>query len=210
MTRILIAGATGLVGSHVLSRALADERVTCIVAPTRRALSPHAKLVNPVTDFSNLQADARWWQVDGAVCTLGTTRAKAGSAEAFRAVDFHLQLQVARQARASGVQRFALTSSMGADPASRFQYLRTKGELEVEVEHLGWPSLTIVRPGFIGGERNERRVVERIMGPVLLALSPLLPRRYRVSPAQEIARLLLEGAVRGAAGTRIIGADQIA
>lgn len=210
MTRILIAGATGLVGSYVLSHALADERVSCIVAPTRRALSPHAKLVNPVTDFSAQRASDSWWQVDGAVCALGTTRAKAGSAEAFRAVDLHLQLQVARHARANGVQRFALTSSMGADPASRFEYLRTKGELEVEVERLGWPSLTIVRPGFIGGKRNEHRLAERIMGPVLKVVSPLLPRRYRISPAQQIARTLLEGAIRGANGTRIISADQIA
>ena len=147
MTRILIAGATGLVGGHVLSRALADDRIDSVIAPTRRPLATHHKLTNPVLDFSRLPADADWWAVDGVVCSLGTTRASAGSAEAFRAVDFGLQLAVARHTRDHGAERFALTSSMGADPGSRFLYLRTKGELEVAVTHLRWRSLTIVRPG---------------------------------------------------------------
>ena len=37
MTRLLLVGATGLVGGHVLEQALADPRVSVVVAPTRRA-----------------------------------------------------------------------------------------------------------------------------------------------------------------------------
>ncbi|MDB5501596.1 MAG: hypothetical protein JWR89_1498, partial [Tardiphaga sp.] len=36
MTRLLIAGATGLVGGLVLQQALADPRVTRVIALTRR------------------------------------------------------------------------------------------------------------------------------------------------------------------------------
>ena len=46
MTKLLLAGATGLVGGEALALSLADERVTQVVAPTRRPLPPHPKLLN--------------------------------------------------------------------------------------------------------------------------------------------------------------------
>lgn len=78
MTRILIAGATGLVGAQVLKLALTDRRVSEVIAPTRvPMLASHAKLTNRVVDMTKLPADASWWVVDGVVCTIGTTREKA-------------------------------------------------------------------------------------------------------------------------------------
>ena len=54
MSRLLLAGATGLVGHATLERALASTRVAQVVAPTRRPLAPHPKLLNPVVDFDTL------------------------------------------------------------------------------------------------------------------------------------------------------------
>ena len=72
MSRLLILGATGLVGQQVLAQALADPSVVQVVAPTRRSLAPHPKLLNPIVDFKALpQAD--WWAADAVVCCLGTT-----------------------------------------------------------------------------------------------------------------------------------------
>jgi uncharacterized protein YbjT (DUF2867 family) len=210
VTKLLIAGATGLVGSHVLAQALADTRVTQVVAPTRRPLAEHPKLHNPVLDFTHIPGDAEWWRVDGMICALGTTRATAGSAAAFRVVDFDYPLAMARFARAGGARRLALTSSMGADPRSRFLYSRTKGELEVALRQLGWESLTVVRPGLLGGERAEFRRGERFAAAILGALAPVLPRRLRISPAERVARVLLEGVVAGAAGTQLVDAGQLA
>lgn len=49
--RVLLAGATGLVGAQVLQRLLADPRCSGVVAPTRRALAlTDPKLLNPVLD----------------------------------------------------------------------------------------------------------------------------------------------------------------
>ena len=78
MTRLLLVGATGLVGGHVLDQALADPRVSAVVAPTRRALAPRPGLINPVVDFDRLPQDADWWAVDAVICTLGTTARKGG------------------------------------------------------------------------------------------------------------------------------------
>jgi uncharacterized protein YbjT (DUF2867 family) len=210
MTRILVVGATGLVGHHVIAKALADSRITRIVAPTRRPLAAHAKLDNPLVDFGRLPAGADWWDVDGVICALGTTRAKAGSDQAFRVVDHDYPLAVARLARKHGASRFALNSSVGANARSKLLYPRTKGEVEEALKAMGFQSLTVVRPGLIGGDRDEFRLGERIATAVLGILGPVLPRSYRISPADRIADALIEAAVTGAPGVHLIGSAELA
>jgi uncharacterized protein YbjT (DUF2867 family) len=63
------------------------------------------------------------------ICTLGTTIKAAGSQAAFAAVDRDLPIQVAKLAKASGATRFALNSSLGANPVGNF-YLRTLAEVQ--------------------------------------------------------------------------------
>ncbi len=122
MTRLLIAGATGLVGKLVLEQALADKRVSRVIALTRRPIASSDKLENVVIDFSDMPDQAAWWSVDGVVSALGTTRATANSRSAYRAVDYDYPLAVACHARDHGATHFALTSSLGADPRSPFVY----------------------------------------------------------------------------------------
>lgn len=142
----MLVGATGLMGRHVLQRALADPRVDAIVAPTRRALPTHAKLSSPSVDYEWLDEDASWWRADAVICTLGTTLRTAGSEAAFRRVDHDYPLAVARLARAHGTPTYVLNSAIGADAGSRFFYNRVKGELENALRLVGFDSLTLVRP----------------------------------------------------------------
>jgi hypothetical protein len=79
MTKILMASATGMVGAATLTPLLADNRVEDVVAPTRRPIRPHAKLLNPIMISRELQTDAAWWAVAGAILSLVTMRANAGS-----------------------------------------------------------------------------------------------------------------------------------
>lgn len=207
--RLLLIGASGLVGAHALALALADPRVARVVAPTRRALPAHPKLENPIVDFEALPRDAAWWAADGAVSALGTTIRVAGSQAAFRRVDVDYVVETAALARAAGVRAFALNTALGADPSARNFYLRCKGEAERGVEALGFPALTLVRPALIGGERAQPRPMERLAIGITNALSPLLPRRYRVVHAERIARRLLEGALRDEPGLRIVESEAI-
>ena len=209
MKTILLVGATGLVGQSVLQQALNDSRVAKVVAPTRRPLPPHSRLENPVVDFDARPADAPQWAVDGIICTLGTTIKKAGSQPAFRKVDHDYPLAVATLARRHGAVAFALTSSVGADPRSRNFYLRTKGETERALAGCGFPSLTLVRPSFIGGVRAERRPLEALGLAVFGGIAWLVPRRYRIVPAERIARALLEAALANEPGIRIVESEAI-
>ena len=208
--RLILAGATGLVGRHVLARALADPRVTHVVAPTRRPLPAHPNLDAPLVDFDALPADAAWWRADAVICALGTTMKTAGSRDAFRRVDHDYPLAIADLARRHGTPVYVLNSAMGADAQSRVFYNRVKGELESALRTRGFASLRLVRPGLIGGDRDERRLGETLATHLLRTLHPLLPTKWRINPAERIADALLRAALDPPAGVHVIASHALA
>jgi len=209
MAVLILLGAAGLVGRSVLAQALADARVTRVVAPTRRPLFSHARLENPVVDFDALPEKASWWRADAVICMLGATMRKAGSQAAFRRVDHDYPLAAARLARAQGAPTFVLNSAVGANAHSRVFYNRVKGEVEEALAALGFPSLVLVRPSLIGGERDEVRPAERLAQKVLGLAPFLLPPRYRLVPHERLARALLDAALRPPPGRTVIESEAI-
>ncbi|PFH11795.1 uncharacterized protein YbjT (DUF2867 family) [Collimonas sp. PA-H2] len=203
--KILVLGATGLVGGEALQRALADSRIEQVIAPTRRHLPRHVKLVNPVApELGLLLPDAAHWAVDAVICAIGTTIGKAGSKVAFRHVDYELPIAFAKLAHQQGAQAFALVSSPGASLSIPLYYCRTKGELERDIVNIGFKSLTIVRPGMIGGARDEFRIAERGVHALATILRPLLPRGLRINPAANIAKILVKSVIAPEPGRRMI------
>ena len=100
---ILLAGATGLVGTQILKLLLADGGVSQVHVLSRRALDiTHPKLRVSVVDFRNLPALD---PVDEVYLALATTEKDAGSREAFRAVDFDANLAVAKAGFDAGARR---------------------------------------------------------------------------------------------------------
>lgn len=208
--RLLLVGSTGLVGRHLLAQALAHPAIASVVTPVRRVVPVQAKRIAPVVDFDALPDDAPWWQADAVVCTLGTTMRAAGSQAAFRRVDHDYPLAVARLAHRHGTPTFVLNSAVGADATSRVFYNRVKGEVERDLAMVGFRSLTLVRPGLIGGLREEVRLGERAALVALGALGPLLPRRWRINPAERIAQRLFEAAMAAAPGVHVVTSEQMA
>lgn len=204
----MIVGATGAVGHQVLTAALADPRIDEVVAPTRRPLPAHAKLLNPVVDFAHLPVDADWWQVDAVICTLGTTIKVAGSQSAFAAVDRDLPITVAKLAREAGATRYALNSSLGASLTGNF-YQRTKAQAEAGIRDCGYPVFTIVRPSLIDARRERSRPGEVAGILVARLLRPLIPSRYRAVKPEAIARALLDGVLVAQSGEHVIESEHI-
>src|SRR3984957_18471142 len=123
--KMLLLGASGLVGKNVLAQALAHPAITSVVAPTRLPLAPHPKLTNRVSDrLGSLLSEGVASGVDAVVCALGTTIGKAGSKEAFREVDYVLPLAFARSAHEYGVEIFVLVSASVASVRSAMFYPR--------------------------------------------------------------------------------------
>lgn len=201
---ILLAGATGLTGEHLLDRLLSEPTVSRVLAPTRRPLAEHAHLENPVGSLAQLlpQLDG---QVDIAYCCLGTTLKQAGSQEAFRQVDHDLIVAYAQRARELGARHLLVISAIDADPASSIFYNRVKGETEQALRAQGWPQLTIARPSVLIGTRTETRMAEKIAGP----LSKLIPGKYHGIEACQLARALWRLALEEQDGVRVVESDEL-
>jgi uncharacterized protein YbjT (DUF2867 family) len=217
--RALIAGATGLTGSRLLALLLAQPGYAHVHALLRRPLpdaqrpadpAAASRLAEHVEDFASPARDLDLPAVDDVYLCLGTTIRAAGSREAFRRVDFDATVRIARLARRRGASRCAVVSALGADASSRVFYSRVKGETEAALAALGYPSLTVLRPSLIDGERAERRPGERLALALARPASALLPARWRPVPADAIARCLLASVLRGEPGLRVLESDRIA
>ena len=202
--RILIAGATGLTGEHLLDRLLDEPTVECVLAPTRRPLAEHPRLHNPVGELAALLPRLEG-PVDTAFCCLGTTIKQAGSQDAFRAVDHDLVLAFAERARALGARHLLAISAIGADAQSSVFYNRVKGETEAALLAQEWPQLTLARPSMLLGARQEFRLGERLAAP----LSRVLPGKWQGIEATVLARALWRLALEEQPGARIVESDDL-
>jgi uncharacterized protein YbjT (DUF2867 family) len=206
---LLLLGATGLVGKHVLDMALADPRVTAVTAPTRRPLPERPRLSAPVVDFDDLPQDRAHWSADAVICALGTTLKVAGSREGFYRIDHDYPLEIARLAKKSGARTFVLNSAMGADVKSLFFYSRVKGETERDITALGFECTVLVRPGLIDGPRTEPRPMEQLARRVLNLLKPVLPPSMRPNAPEVIARVMLEAAITARPGVTVVPSQEL-
>ncbi|HRH70293.1 MAG TPA: NAD-dependent epimerase/dehydratase family protein [Flavobacteriales bacterium] len=200
---LLVAGATGLVGSAVVELALADQRFGRVITWGRRAMpntngSEHWA-PGPVSLIEGLRNE----RVDAVICCLGTTmRNVKGDKKAFVHVDLELVLALARWAEGSDT-RFCLVSALGADPNSAFFYNRVKGRVEMDLRRLTFQALHIFRPSILDGPRKEDRPGERAGLVLMKFLAPLLPTRSRPMPYRTLAKALLSAAAGTDSGVHI-------
>jgi len=205
----VLAGATGLVGGECLAQLLASPRYDRVVVVTRRALGPglkHEKLREVVVDFARLGDVKARLRGDHVFCALGTTIRKAGSQQRFREVDYEYPLKLAELTLGNGARHFSVVSALGASRSSPFFYSRVKGETEERLRQMGWPSLAILRPSVIAGERAESRPLERLSEQLLR----FAPATWRPVAARDIAAAMIATALREPAGVTVLESRDIA
>ncbi len=213
---VVVAGGTGEVGRQLLARlaTMPDLRVRALV---RRPGLP-ISAPNLEEEHLDLGDEAACRRTLAGPCDLlliavGTTRAKAGSAEAFLAVDRDLPLRLVRAlAEAHPGARVGLVSSVGAD-RPRGLYLQAKAEVEGALAAAGLAHV-VARPSFLVSGRREFRWAERLvlglLAPGWLALGrALFPRNrgwWRWAPVhvREVAESLLTAALALQPGERRI------
>ena len=210
---VLLLGATGLVGGHLLRRLVADGAWGRVVTVGRRPMPSAGEAhEHRVVPFEDWETRADLFRCSALACCLGTTIKQAGSQEAFRRVDHAMPLAAARIAREGGATACALVTAYGADPGSRIFYNRVKGEVERDVRGVGFRSLGLFRPSLLTGERDETRAGERAAEVVLGALRPLLLgplRPLRPTPAADVALAMAEALRRPSPGARVHGPVEI-
>jgi uncharacterized protein YbjT (DUF2867 family) len=181
--RILLTGATGLVGQGVLRACLEAEDVSHIGALGRRASGvPHPKLEDIIApDFMHLQdVEPQLKSYDACLYCAGILPLGV-SAAAFRRVTLDLTLNVARTlARLEPAITFVYVSGAASDPTSRLMPLRIKGEAEDTLAAL--PIRTVMmRPGGVrpvDGVRSShkaRDIFYRVADPLLALGVKLAP-----------------------------------
>lgn len=204
-----LAGGTGLVGGELLKLLLDDGDVETVIAVGRRPLATtHPKLRQATVDFAAPNAFDALDAPDAALCCLGTTIKRAGSREAFRAVDHDAVVTFARAARNKGARAFLHVTAIGADARSAVFYNRVKGEAEASVAALGFDSVYALRPSILDGEREESRPFEKIGLGVTRALGPLLG-KYRPTPARAVAAAMVDACKRAEPGVHVVDAGEI-
>lgn len=191
MSQVLITGATGLVGGHLLHLLLQEPRIYSIVAPTRRPLEGFPEVLNP-HDPQLIDALTQVTSpIDIVFCCLGSTMREAGSREAFIQSDYTLVVDTALTGLRLGAKHMLVVSAMGANAHSPFFYNRVKGEMEEALIAQQWPRLTIVRPSMLVGERHKKRLNESLLAP----LFSFLPGDWKSIQARDVAQAMLTQAL---------------
>jgi uncharacterized protein YbjT (DUF2867 family) len=172
---VLLAGASGYVGSLALDVLLDAPDISRVFAVTRRPLGrEHPRLANRIVQFDQIESQLKGLTCHVALCALGTTIRQAGSERAFRQVDVDAVLAFARTAKAAQAQRFVVVSSAGADRGSKNFYLRTKGEMEQALAGVGIPNVDILQPSLLLGWRGEIRPAELVGAVIMPLVNPFL------------------------------------
>ncbi|MEO5812118.1 MAG: NAD(P)H-binding protein [Rhodanobacter sp.] len=207
MKKALLFGATGFIGSHLLSLLLASADYDCVTIVVRRDPGlEHVKLVTLAGDLDSLGDLADKVDADDVFIALGTTKAKVPDEDGYYRIDHDYPVQAAAVAQARGATGVFLVSAIGANVASSVFYLRTKGETERDVIALGFARTHIFRPSQLLGRRKENRPLERCIIAVWPAIDWLLVgslRKYRGIAGEDVARAMVSAATDGRPGIRI-------
>ena len=200
--RLVIVGATGMVGSYALRYALEQPAVGRVTSIARRTLGiAHAKLNEVLhrdfADCSPLATDLSGQ--DAAVFCLGTYTGAVPDEE-FRKITVDYTVEFARVLHGSSPQSaFAFLSGNGADPTgrSRIAFARYKGEAENSLVATGFPHVYLFRPAYIYPvePRKEPNLGYRVLRTIYPVFRKLFPNQ--VIRADDLARAMVDVVIRG-------------
>lgn len=167
-----IFGATGLVGSHIVSTLLGLDAFGTVHTITRRAPKQAADAALAKKLDAAVDKDTEQWvpklkelvaassatkgNMPTVFSALGTTRVAAGGIANQWKIDHDLNVEIARAAKAAGVRTFVFVSSAGTRSllARSLPYSKMKNGVEDTIKELGFDQAIILHPGLILGDRE--------------------------------------------------------
>lgn len=211
--KVIIVGASGLIGSHLLSELIKAKDISEIIAIVRKPLGIiEPKLKELIINFDDLEAYASEINGDIIFCCIGTTKKKTPDAKIYRKIDLEYPVMLAKIGLDNGMKQFHIVSSIGANSKSKNSYLKLKGELEDILKSLKIGSLHIYQPSILEGKRLEMRVLEKIGLSVFKLINPLLIsglRKYRSIKALDVARAMINQSRKELSGIFTYPSEQI-
>lgn len=188
----IVIGATGLIGTELVSQLLNDDNYESVKVLHRRSTGvQHSKYIEHIIDFEDPRTFEKLVEGDVLFSAMGTTIKKAASKDAQYKIDVEYPFSIAKVASISGVSSCVLVSSAGANASSSNFYTRIKGELDDKISNLAFERVRIMRPSILDGDRNEFRLGESI-GIKVMRILRFIPglRKYRPIHASIVARAM--------------------
>ena len=203
--KVILFGATGMVGAGVLNECLRDDRVSSVLSVSRSSLGrSHPKLQEHLrSDFVGY-SDARevFRGADSCFFCLGVTAVGKTEPE-YHHLTYDITVGAARAlAEVNPGMAFCYVSGQGTDSTERgrVMWARVKGKTENELLRLPLRAY-MFRPGYIqplGGIKSKTRVYRlfyQLMSPLYPVLRRLTPNL--VTTNETVGRAMIEVAARG-------------
>ena len=195
--RLVIVGATGMVGGYALLYALDHPAVELVTTIVRRTIGLSHPKLNEVLhqDFADCSAlGGVLSRQDDAVFCLGTYTGAVPDAQ-LRTITVDYAVEFARVLRMnSPTAAFSFLSGSGADPTgrSRMAFARYKGEAEKVLLAAGFPCVYIFRPAYIYPvqARKEPNLSYHLLRAIYPAFRVLFPNQ--VIRADDLARAMVD------------------
>ena len=169
MSKIVILGATGATGKAIIKHFMTTTHDIIAIARKPQPTDFKGKWIqqDSPTAITDLKPDH-------IICSLGTTKKAAGSAENFIKIDHDLVIEYAKMLHHLNPEStFTYVSSTGANPNSMFLYPKSKGKTELDLMAIGFKKCWILRPGLL--LIDEKRPDQRWIEDVFLFLASILP-----------------------------------
>lgn len=191
----IILGASGLTGSYVLDKLIKDDRYETIKLFSRSKIEGLPKKVEQFTgNLLELDQFKKDFTADEVYCCIGTTASKTPNKKRYKQIDYGIPVNAAMLSKENSIHTFLVISAMGANKSSNVFYNKTKGQMEHDVLKNKIINTYILRPSLIGGNRNEKRTLEKIGLILFKAVQPLLVgklKKYQVINAESIAKAMI-------------------
>jgi uncharacterized protein YbjT (DUF2867 family) len=211
--RVIIAGASGLIGSELLNLLLENDKIDEVVALVRKPLTvSNLKLIQILTNFDSLRDIKKDLIGDAVYCCLGTTKNKTPKEADYRKVDHDYPVALAKLTLENKVSQFHLISAIGANPKSDIFYNRLKGETERDIKEIPFRAIYIYQPSLLTGNRTENRPIEKLSIFLMKIINPLLIgglKKYKSIQAVTIAKAMINQTFKNKEGIHTYPSDTI-
>ena len=200
----LVAGGTGLVGSHVI-KMLSNKPGSQIILARSFDLEIPQNAELQIINFDDLSLNKVQLQngIDHVYLCLGKKLSthelgymQHSARESFTLIDFDYSLAIAKLAFDSGARSIALVSAVGAQEGSFNYYFHIKGKLENEIKKIGYENMCFARPGHLLGERKDFRGYEiPILESGLRFAAPFMQgplTNFRQVEAKQVAKSMIK------------------
>jgi len=203
--QVILVGASGLIGSNLLSLLIESDEISRILLLVRKPLNITShKVQELIINFDELEKFSSEIKGDIIYSCLGTTKAANPDKDQYRKIDLEYPLKIALIGVKNGISQFHLVSSLGANHTATNSYLKLKGELENELKQAAILSLHIYQPSLLTGNRRESRTLEKLAISAFKLIDPLLIgplKKYRSIKAETVAQAMLNQSLKNLKGT---------